>query len=244
MLWSSPWSESPTTEVGTMFVSIVEKLLPRRARQSDMLRSISICLILALFVERTSRPETLLATTTPRSIQMKFCPPGQLAEYEYEYLWNTPWTLVCIFNNTIVWLEEHLKLSPNIYTFLLDFASLLESMIQRGLNGSFECTSCGKTSGDRKSMRRHVETHMDVSHSCQLCDKVSKTRVGLAQHYSKYHGSEVVSPWAMSWRIWYGYGEVHCFLLFDLCSSFWVYIRLGLIENYRSVKIPKKEMVK
>ena len=83
-------------------------------------------------------------------------------------------------------------------TFLLDFASLLESMIQRGLNGNFECTSCGKTSGDKKSMRRHVETHMDVRHSCQLCDKASKTRVGLAQHYAKYHSSEVVSPWAMS----------------------------------------------
>ena len=147
-------------------------------------------------------------------------------------LWNTPWTLVCIFNNTIVWLEEHLKLSPNIYTFLLDFASLLESMIQRGLNGSFECTSCGKTSGDRKSMRRHVETHMDVSHSCQLCDKVSKTRVGLAQHYSKYHGSEVVSPWAMSWRIWYGYGEVHCFLPF-------VFIVLGLYQIRAHRKLQK-----
>ena len=36
-------------------------------------------------------------------------------------------------------------------------------------------------------------------------------------------------------------GEVHCV---HLCSSFWVYIRLGLIENYRSVKIPEKEMVK
>ena len=97
-------------------------------------------------------------------------------------------------------------------TFLLDFASLLESMIQRGLNGNFECTSCGKTSGDKKSMRRHVETHMELRHSCKFCDKVSKTRVGLAQHYSKYHGSEVVSPWAMSWMTWsYCPPRIHMF---------------------------------
>ena len=71
-------------------------------------------------------------------------------------------------------------------------------MIHRGLNGTFECTNCGKSCADKKGIRRHVETHMDMRHSCQLCDRVSKTRVGLAQHYAKYHSSEVVSPWAMS----------------------------------------------
>ena len=130
---------------------------------------------------------------------------------------------------------EYLK----IYTFLLDFSSLLESMIQRGLNGSFECTSCGKTSGDRKSMRRHVETHLDVRHSCQLCDKVSKTRVGLAQHYSKYHGSEVVSPWAMSWRIWSLIWSCQLFLVCVVLS--WVFI--AQIEKC-NVKIWRKETVK
>ena len=82
--------------------------------------------------------------------------------------------------------------------FPLEFAALLESMIHRGLNGTFECTNCGKSCADKKGIRRHVETHVDMRHSCQLCDKVSKTRVGLAQHYAKYHSSEVVSPWAMS----------------------------------------------
>ena len=232
MLWLSRWSESPTTEVGSIFVSIVEKLLQRRARQSDMLRFISICLILALFVERTSRPETLLATITPRSIQTKFYPLGQLAKYEYE--WFVKYTMkISLSLNTIVWLH-YLKSNPNIYTFLLDFASLLESMIQRGLNGSFECTSCGKTSGDRKSMRRHVETHMDMRHSCQLCDKVSKTRVGLAQHYSKYHGSEVVSPWAMSWRIWWLIWSSPLFLAI-------VFIVLGFILGFKWKTTTTKE---
>ena len=203
MLWSSRWSESRTTKVGSTFVSIVGKLPLRRAKQSGTPRFISICLILALFVERTSRPETLLAIITPRSIQTKFCHLGQQAKYEWKCLWNTPWKYVCLLIWLYVWRNVPRVFEVQTFTtFLLDFASLLESMIQRGLNGSFECTSCGKTSGDRKSMRRHVETHLDVTHSCQLCDKVSKTRVGLAQHYSKYHSSEVVSPWAMSWRIW------------------------------------------
>jgi len=79
-----------------------------------------------------------------------------------------------------------------------EFLELLDSMIERCPDGSFLCSDCGKISADKKSMRRHVEIHLDVQHACQLCHRVSRTRSGLAQHYTKYHGSEVSSPWCMS----------------------------------------------
>jgi len=60
----------------------------------------------------------------------------------------------------------------------------------------YQCSNCGKTGTDKRSLRRHAEVHLDLKHNCQMCDKVSKTRVGLAQHYSKYH-PEVTNPWSM-----------------------------------------------
>ena len=85
---------------------------------------------------------------------------------------------------------------------ILDFNNLLEAMIERideeetGMR--FNCKSCQKKTSSKQSILRHVETHLDMVHSCNLCGKRSKTRVGLAQHYAKFHGGQVQSPWTMN----------------------------------------------
>jgi len=81
-----------------------------------------------------------------------------------------------------------------------DFNSMLESMIERcdEAGMKFKCTSCQKMTASKQSITRHVETHLDLAHNCDLCGKVSRTRVGLAQHYAKFHGDTVLSPWTMS----------------------------------------------
>ena len=85
---------------------------------------------------------------------------------------------------------------------ILDFNNLLEAMIERineeATGMRFNCKSCQKKTSSKQSILRHVETHLDMVHSCNLCRKQSKTRVGLAQHYAKFHGDQVQSPWTMN----------------------------------------------
>jgi hypothetical protein len=58
--------------------------------------------------------------------------------------------------------------------------------------------TCHKLTASKQAMTRHVETHLDMVHTCAQCAKVSKTRIGLAQHYAKFHGDTVQSPWMMN----------------------------------------------
>ena len=62
-------------------------------------------------------------------------------------------------------------------------------MIGQDEDGKFRCTLCGKTMSARHHMRNHVETHMAMTHSCDVpaCRKVFKTRNSKAVHYSTYH---------------------------------------------------------
>jgi len=83
-----------------------------------------------------------------------------------------------------------------------DFNSVLDSMIrscEAEDSGQIKlmCVSCGKIMARRKDLRRHVETHLDMTHPCGICQKVMKTRSSLAAHYSMYHKNEVSSPWSM-----------------------------------------------
>ena len=69
-------------------------------------------------------------------------------------------------------------------------------MVERSeQQGKWRCSVCG-LENDKYKVKRHAEVHLDLKHNCQMCDKVSKTRVGLAQHYAKYH-PEVTNPWSM-----------------------------------------------
>ena len=50
------------------------------------------------------------------------------------------------------------------------------------------CNMCGKE-GQWNGIRDHIEANhiIGVSHSCNLCGKIFKTRVGLRQHVIQYH---------------------------------------------------------
>jgi len=82
----------------------------------------------------------------------------------------------------------NLLLVLNTDPLCVDLSTILDAMI--GHSGAkYACKSCGKQIADRRDMRRHCETHLDMTHACELCHKVCKTRDALRQHYSAYHKS-------------------------------------------------------
>jgi len=71
-------------------------------------------------------------------------------------------------------------------------AAVLDSMIlvaegDHTVFMKYTCSNCGKQLPDRRDMKRHCETHLDITHICEMCQKVCKTRNALRQHYSAYH---------------------------------------------------------
>ena len=62
-----------------------------------------------------------------------------------------------------------------------------ESYIGKLDNGNFECSLCGKVSTIKGNVRRHVETHLDVSYSCHLCGKVFQSKNAQSAHKSRNH---------------------------------------------------------
>jgi len=82
-------------------------------------------------------------------------------------------------------------------TKCLDLNAALDGMIQRGEDGRFWCSYCNKTFSGKKECKRPAEIHMNLTHSCIVCQKEFKTRNALAIHYTRYHPDEVVSPWTM-----------------------------------------------
>ena len=53
---------------------------------------------------------------------------------------------------------------------------------------AFICKVCGKE-GEHTDMRRHIEAHhiTDISHSCDICGKTSRSRNGLRRHTDREH---------------------------------------------------------
>jgi hypothetical protein len=70
-------------------------------------------------------------------------------------------------------------------------------MIQKSQDGKYWCLNCNKSFSERKAAKRHAEIHLNVAHHCIVCQRVFKTRNGLATHYTRYHPDEVASPWSM-----------------------------------------------
>lgn len=79
----------------------------------------------------------------------------------------------------------------------LDINALVLQLIGRNDLGKFECLQCEKVFEAKQSCERHAEIHLGLSHNCIVCGKVFNTRNTLATHYTKQHGGEVASPWAM-----------------------------------------------
>jgi len=60
---------------------------------------------------------------------------------------------------------------------------MLDSMMNQNLgDGSWSCSTCGKTMPAKKDMRRHCETHVDMVMACPLCQKSFKTSNAFRQH--------------------------------------------------------------
>ena len=98
--------------------------------------------------------------------------------------------------------SQKLPLNPhNLYeiNLIIDLNALLESMIARVEDGGplkYQCQTCGKTMKDKTMIKRHAEVHLDLSHTCIVCQKQFKTRNSLSVHYSQKHKDQVMSPWA------------------------------------------------
>ena len=77
---------------------------------------------------------------------------------------------------------------------LQDLDEQIKSMITRteislpGKGNMASCNACGKQ-GPYKDMPRHIEAnHIDgVSHACNICGKVSRSRGALSKHMSIFH---------------------------------------------------------
>jgi hypothetical protein len=80
---------------------------------------------------------------------------------------------------------------------VLELNAVVETMIQKGQGGRYDCVQCGKSLVDKSKAKRHAEIHLNMSHPCIVCHKVFKTRNVLATHYTREHPNEVVSPWTM-----------------------------------------------
>ena len=57
-------------------------------------------------------------------------------------------------------------------------------------NGQFSCLICGKSTGHKSDMKKHVETHLEgLSFDCQHCGKVFRSRNALSMHIHYQHKS-------------------------------------------------------
>ena len=65
---------------------------------------------------------------------------------------------------------------------------MLDSMMSQNFgDGSWSCSTCGKTMPAKKDMRRHCETHVDMVMDCPICQKSFKTSNAFRQHQAMYH---------------------------------------------------------
>ena len=64
----------------------------------------------------------------------------------------------------------------------------IEEFITRQLDGTYQCTTCGKISKAKKDIKEHVEVHFDgLSFPCRYCDKSLRSRASLRVHISTIH---------------------------------------------------------
>ena len=78
--------------------------------------------------------------------------------------------------------QNNYQLDPNQD---LDFQ--IETMLMKN-GGAWQCKVCGKTTNQKRDLKRHAEMHIDgVSHLCGFCDKTFRTRNYLRMHKQRKH---------------------------------------------------------
>ena len=154
--------------------------------------------------------------TTPDIMPMMSCPLGQMhSTKEIKFIkksnptwpflwWSLIWPTKCCIhiNNILKNTPQSSTLTPYM-KLIIDLNALLESMIVWVEDGGplkYQCQTCGKTMKDKKLIKRHAEVHLDLSHTCIVCQKQFKTRNSLSVHYSQTHKNQVMSPWATTWN--------------------------------------------
>jgi len=67
----------------------------------------------------------------------------------------------------------------------------LEAMIQKQIDGTFMCLTCGYSIQKKSNMKKHVETHITTpGYRCSFCSKQFKTKNSLNTHTSNNHREE------------------------------------------------------
>ena len=77
-----------------------------------------------------------------------------------------------------------------------DLTAVLDSMMSKvwaeGI-AKFCCNTCGKVMTEKRDMKRHLESHLDMSYTCDICKKVCTTSNALRKHYYVHHRSWLLS---------------------------------------------------
>ena len=77
-----------------------------------------------------------------------------------------------------------------------DLTAVLDSMMSKvwaeGI-AKFCCNTCGKIMAEKRDMKRHLESHLDMSYNCDICKKVCTTSNALRKHYYVHHRSWFLS---------------------------------------------------
>ena len=68
--------------------------------------------------------------------------------------------------------------------------AIIESMIEKRIDGIYCCTNCGYTSKNQGHMREHVEKHIDgLEYPCNVCNKIMRSSSSLRMHKTQMHKS-------------------------------------------------------
>ena len=61
--------------------------------------------------------------------------------------------------------------------------AIIESLIEKRIDGIYCCTNCGYTSKNRGHMREHVEKHIDgLEYPCNACNKIMRSSNSFRVH--------------------------------------------------------------
>ena len=74
-------------------------------------------------------------------------------------------------------------------------------MIEKSLDGSLNCSVCGKTGKKYSNMKNHVEIHVEgLSYPCQSCNHTFRSKDSLRNHMYRSH-KWLIAGTSMHWKI-------------------------------------------